>query len=462
MKFRSFALACALSLGATACGNTSPEESLGVPVEETGVSTAAATATRIYAYEPTGTHELSFETLGTFETRNNRRVLVIRGTTNRYIQDVFSFVPDDAFGTANVISERRFEVVLEEGHELNTMLSGLPLLVSIDTFTGSPTRYYAQIILAPRFFDFRGPTSINVFENVDPVYVRNAAGTDNLMYRGRVDSAATSLTVTAPDGVPTVSRVDADTFQLDWRYPAVHQAVDPHTIPLTFTAALNNGTVVDETARLVVRVTGLAISTNDDPYNTWPSPACQLSVYNCIHAQPAGTLDFGACGTYRQVQRCMYASACEVLPGQPLSLTAIDFPPQGLARQALNSDSSATTWYGLVGIDAYSTPECPATPVTVQAVVDDLHWTTQSVPPSDWGEVTDRAGLVDNNYFFYSSSDPLLAHIDAFAGGGPIQAWFAWEEIPCHNCHRYAEYGVLYYPNSGKVIALKSYHGYDW
>ncbi|WP_163992379.1 hypothetical protein [Pyxidicoccus caerfyrddinensis] len=452
MKFRSFALACILSLGATACDNTSPEESLAVPVEETGVSTAAATATRIYAYEPTGTHELSFETLGTFETRNNRRVLVIRGTTNRYIQDVFSFVPDDAFGTANVISERRFEVVLEEGHELNTMLSGLPLLVAIDTFTGSPTRYYAQIILAPRFFDFRGPTSITVSENVDPVYVRNAAGTDNLMYRGRVDSAATSLTVTAPDGVPTVSRVDADTFQLDWRYPAVHEAVDPHTIPLTFTAALNSGTVVDETARLVVRVTGLAISTNDDPYATWPSPACQLSVYNCIHAQPAGTLDFGACGTYRQVQTCMYASACEVLPGQPLSLTEIDSSPLEPARQA----------HYLSSIDAYSTPECPATPVTVQAVVDELYWTTQSVPPSDWGEVTDRAGLVDNNYFFYSSSDPLLAAIDAFAGGGPIQAWFAWEEIPCNNCHSYKEYAVLYYPNSGKAVVLVGSHGYDW
>ncbi len=450
MMFRSFALACALSLGATACGSTSPEESLGVPVEETGVSTAAATATRIYAYEPTGTHELSFETLGTFETRNNRRVLVIHGTTNRYIRDVFSFVPDDAFGTANVISERRFEVVLEEGHELNTMLSGLPLLVAIDTFTGSPTRYYAQIILAPRFFDFRGPNSITVFENVDPVYVLDAAGTDNLMYRGRVDSAATSLTVTAPDGMPAVSRVDADTFRLDWRYPAVHEAVDPHTIPLTFTAALNSGTVVDETARLVVRVTGLAISTNDDPYNTWPSPACQLSVYNCIHAQPTGTLDFGSCGTYRQVQRCTYASACEMLPGEPLSVTEIDSSSLEPLRQS----------NGLSAIDAYSTPECPATPVTVQAVLDYVAETTRTLPPSDYGEVTDRAGLVED--YFGSSSSPLLAAIDSFAGGGPIQGWLGGQEVPCHNCHLYNHYAVLYYPASGKVVVLTTSRGYDW
>ncbi|GHH00374.1 hypothetical protein [Comamonas sp. JC664] len=462
MKFLGFAHLCALVLGATACGNTAIEESRAVPVEETGVSTAAATATRIYAYEPTDTHQLSFETLGTFETRNGRRVLVIRGTTNRYLKDVFSFVPDDAFGTASIISERRFEVVLEEGHELNTMLSGMPLFVSIDTFTGAPTRYYAQLVLSPRFFDFRGPNSIAVHENVDPVYVRNAAGTDNLMYRGRVDSAATSLTVTGPDGTPVVTRVDAGTFQLDWRYPAVYQAVDPHTDPLTFTATLNSGAVASKTARLVVRVTGLAISTHNDPYITWPTPACQPPVYHCIHAQPAGTLDFGACGTHRQVQRCMLASACEVLPGQPLSLTEIAFPPPGHARQTPGSGASATTWYGLVGIDAYSTPECPATPVSIQAVVDHLHETTQTVPPSDWGEVTDRAGMVVDNYFFGSSSSPLLGVIDAFAGGGPIQAWFAWEELPCHNCHSYAEYGALYYPNSGKVIMLKSYHGYDW
>ncbi|MCP3139318.1 hypothetical protein [Pyxidicoccus xibeiensis] len=464
MKLRSLALACLLALGATACGPTSPEpspEPSSTPAEETGVSTAAATATRIYAYEPTGTHELSFETLGTFETRNNKRVLVIRGTTNRYLQDVFSFVPDDAFGTANIISERRFEVVLEEGHELNTVLSGLPLFISIDTFTGYPTRYYARLVVAPRFFDLRGSTSINIHEDVEPKYVWNAARTDNLMYRGRVDAAASSLIVTAPDGTPVVTRVDADTFQLDWRYPAVHQAIDPHTTPLTFTATLNDGTVVSRTARPVARVTELAISTNDDPYNTWPSQACLPAVYNCIHALPASTLDYGACGTQRQVSRCMYASACEVLPGQPLSLTEIDSASLEPARLAFNQGSSSTDWYALNSIDAYSTPQCPATPVTIQAVMDHFNATTQTLPPAEYGEFTDRAGLVDN-FFFGSSSSPLLAAIDSFAGGGPIQAWLAWEEISCHNCHDYAEYAVLYYPNSRKVIVLKGHHGYDW
>ena len=76
MQLRTLALASFAALAA--CNNATPET-----VEETGVTTAAATATRLYASE--GTHELSFETLGTFETRNGGRVLVIRGTTNRYI-----------------------------------------------------------------------------------------------------------------------------------------------------------------------------------------------------------------------------------------------------------------------------------------------------------------------------------------------------------------------------------------
>jgi hypothetical protein len=296
MKPLRLALACLLAFGATACNAPQTAE----PAEETGTLTAAATADRLYA--AVGNNELSVETLGTFETRNGERVLVLHGTANRYLESVFSFVPDDIFGETSVISERRFEVVLHEGHELNTVLSGLPLFISINTFTGSPVRYFARIVVAPRFFDFRGSSALFIDEAVNPAYVRN--GTDVLVYRGKVDVAASLLTVTAPDGIPVVAPVDADTFQLDWQYPAVYQAIDPHTTPLTFTASLPDGTTAQKTARLVARVTELAL-TADDPYDVWPSEPCQATVYDCIHSQPAGTNDFAVCGTYRQVSRCM-------------------------------------------------------------------------------------------------------------------------------------------------------------
>ncbi|WP_233261876.1 hypothetical protein [Vitiosangium sp. GDMCC 1.1324] len=298
MKSHTFALACIAALAAPACIGSSPELE-----EETGVTSAAATATRIYASE--GALDLSFETLGTFEERDGVRALVLHGTANRYLEHVFSFVPDDGFGQANIISERRFEVVLHEGYELNTVLSGLPLFVSVNTFTGTPNRYTARIVVSPRFYDFQGSDSIWIEEAVAPYYVVN--GTDNLVYRGSANALADSLTVTAPDGAPAVSRVDADSFRLDWSYTALHQAIDPHTVPLTFSAALTGGGTVQKTSRLVARVTELAL-TSGDAYEVWPTPGCQSATSACIQAQPAGTTDFAACGSYRQVLHCMFAS----------------------------------------------------------------------------------------------------------------------------------------------------------
>ena len=279
-----------------ACNNVTPETE-----QETGVSTAAATATRLYA--SVGDNELSFETLGTFEERDGVRALVIRATANRYLSDVLSFVPDDAFGDANIISERRLEIVLHEGHELNTVLSGLPLFVRVGTFTGTPRSYTARIVIAPRFFDFRGDSGIWIDEAVNPIYV--VQGNSNLLYRGHasVSGYVDWLSVTAPDGIPQV--YGRPNYRLDWSYPALHQAIDPHTVPLTFSAGADNGVAMQKTARLVARVTEFAL-TDGDAYDVWPSPGCDPAVYTCYHSQPAGTTDFGHCGTYRQVQRCTY------------------------------------------------------------------------------------------------------------------------------------------------------------
>ncbi|MFE8598259.1 hypothetical protein [Archangium violaceum] len=297
MKLHSFVLACLAALAAPACDVPATES------EETTLTTtsAATTPTRISASE--GDLDLSFETLGTFETRNGVRSLVLRATANRYLEYVFSFVPDDAFGQANIISERRFEVVLPEGHELNSVLSGLPLFITVNTFTGTPNRYTARIVVAPRFYDFLGSSSIWIETDVNPVYVHN--GISNLVYRGSANVLADQLTVTAPDGAPVVSRVDADSFRLDWGYPALYLALDPHTVPLTFTAALPDATTAQKTSRLAVRVTELAL-TSGDAYEVWPTPGCLPETTTCIQAQPTGTTDFAACGSYRQVARCMY------------------------------------------------------------------------------------------------------------------------------------------------------------
>lgn len=317
----------------------------------------------------TSMHGGSASHLISFETRDGVRAVVLHGTANRYLKDVFSFVPDDAFCEANIISERRFEIVIHEGYELNTALSGLPLFVPIDTFTGSPTHSTARIDFGARFYDFLGSSSIWIDEAVSPRYVIN--GVDNISYRGAVEAPAASLSVTAPDGVPAVTPVDADTFRLDWSYPALKAAVDPHTEALQVSAALSGGGTANKSARLVVRAVGLGL-TAGDPYEVWPTPGCEPSVYTCVQAQPPNATDFGACGSYREVARCMYASACDVLPPEPLSLTQT----AGFGQSVLFSQG-------------------------------------------------------------YGDGAALLAEIDAFTGGGAIEAWLYTEEAPCHNWPRF-------------------------
>jgi hypothetical protein len=296
---------------------------------------------------------------------------------------------------------------------------------------------------------------------VRPVYAVN--GGDTLVYRGAADALADQLLVTAPDGAPTVTRVDADSFRLDWQYPALYQAIDPHTTPLTFTADLTGGGTVQKTARLVPRVVGLELTTGD-AYEVWPTPGCDPEVFDCYHDAPAGTTDFGSCGTYREVRRCVYADECDVTPPAPLSLASIDASSLEPARVAWNQGSNGGTWHNLASIDAYDTPACPAAPVTIEAVVEKLAEIEQTQMPIEYGVITDRDGLAANSMFFgvgYGDGAALLAALDAFAGGGAIQAWLYTQEVPCHNCHDFAARAVLYYPDSGVVVVLDGNHGYD-
>lgn len=459
MKFRSLAFATLLALVAPACGGQSPDQDQVDPAEDTGVAASAAAVTKLYASE--GDLDLIFDTLGTFEERDGVRALILHATANRYLESVSTFVPDDAFGEAHIISERRLEVVLHEGYELNTVLSGLPLFVAVNTFTGSPNQYTAKIVVAPRFYDFRGATGIYIEEKVEPFYVVN--GTDNRSYRGAVNALASSLTVTAPNGAPTVARVDADSFRLDWSYTSLHQAIDPHTVPLTFTAALTSGATAQKTSRLVARVVDLAL-TSGDAYEVWPAPGCQPATYSCVQAQPAGTTDFAACGSYHQVMRCLSASACDVLPPAPLSLTPVDDSSLEPARAAWNVGSNGGTWHELTSIDAFNTPECPASTVTIQAVMDQIAPVGQEQSPAgDDGTFTDRSGLTQSVFFDmgYGDGAALLAAIDSFAGGGAVQAWLSVNELSCQNCHDFGARAVLYYPATGKVIVLDGHYGYD-
>jgi hypothetical protein len=88
----------------------------------------------------------------------------------------------------------------------------------------------------------------------------------------------------------------------------------------------------------------------------------------------------------------------------------------------------------------------------------------QGFPDAGDGSYTDRAGLAQNVLFndnYYGDGAALLAAIDAYAGGGAVQAWISTQPLSCNNCHDFGEWVVLYYPGTGKVVVLQGHHGYD-
>ena len=253
--------------------------------------------------ETLGPLKLTVQSRAKFEERDGRSVLVISGSANRNLENVFSFVPDDGFGQASLLTARKFELVLSEGYEINTILSGLPILMSVQTATGTPNSFVSQIKIAPSFGHFTGSSKIFVKAPIRPVFVKDQQS--NLRYRGdvKVTGGAVGMSVFTDDGGdPSVRRIDADDFDFDWTFDGWRLAADPATEPVYFVADRETGADLQKKAKIDVLVTSLAITT-DDPYIVWQE-SCDMDVWHCFHDAPADQVDFGACGSYRDVKRC--------------------------------------------------------------------------------------------------------------------------------------------------------------
>ncbi|NTX01936.1 hypothetical protein [Myxococcus sp. CA040A] len=188
----------------------------------------------------------------------------------------------------------------------------------------------------------------------------------------------------------------------------------------------------------------------------------------CVAAAAVFSFSAGAEGVREPVSLVQAdesaASLAKVCPAVPLSLTAINASSLEPARVAWNAGSNSGAWHYLDTINAYITPQCPATPVTIQAVLAKVADLNQGLPFPEDGIFTNRAGLSQSIFLssnYYGNGLAVLAAIDAYAGGGEIQAWIATQEVPCHNCHEFYQYAVLYYPASRKVVVLQGYTGYD-
>ena len=300
------AICFALSAGCAPAGAPSHDEDLtsdgqGVVGPDTAETLVDGEVDSVAVHART--LKLTFEPTAAPIEHNGARAWRLRGKSNRNLTDVFSFVFDDPFGQATLTGKRAFELVLSDGHELNSILSGAPLFFRVITQTGTTKQYTGRVDIAPAFARFSGSSALWVHRDVRPVYVRDDIS--NLRYRGRVDSskALDALQViTDDDADPEVHATTAKSWALDWGFEALSLAADPPTDPVLFVGELGSKSY-EKQAGLDLAISRLGLSVHDAEA-TWPTPACDDSVWSCILAH-AGQADLAECGLYREVTRCL-------------------------------------------------------------------------------------------------------------------------------------------------------------
>jgi hypothetical protein len=387
---------------------------------------------------------------------NGEAVATLRGSTSYALREAFSFVPDDAFGTARVTGPKSFAIELRGGHEINSIASGLPLRVRFVTTSGRT--FFASIELAPAFSRFAGSRDVFVSQAAAPTFVRD--GITNLRYRAVVQApGATALQATIGGVDVTGASAGGGTFNVDLGYEALEAALSAGGAS-RFAATTATGTA-QKAARLGLTVTTVQV-TAGDPETVWPIPECRRDVFQCIQAAPASTTDLSVCGAYRDVARCAYADACEVFGGSlPYALEARDASPltQPVADADRACPRNAGSWCSVGPVSAFSYPYCVEEPPSEDSVFTDAV------------QASDREGYYDVRFFDALTraqllerkllSPSLLARFDAFAGDVNVVARRYVNPEPCHNCSQFGTKLVLYYPNLRTVIVLDGSFGYD-
>lgn len=292
---------------------------------------------------------VTFKPVMVARLENNRKTWVMSGTASRDLSEVYSFVPDDSFGEARLTGARTFEVLLTDGSELNSILSGLKLLVSL-TPQGSTRSVTAGIDLQARFMSIKGSTRIIVVPEVNPVYARGG-----LTYRGRARAVAGTLTTVSTPDAATINvalrSAGVGEYDVDFSYDNLSLALDVPGVnadQVEFTGQSTTpstaGQLRSKLAVLGVTVKAVALTTGD-PYQVWASDRCPTAVRTCLNATPVGATDFGDCGSYREVNACGLPNQVPALFPSPDDLTPL--------RQALDllqtpaGKSVAFSVYGL-------------------------------------------------------------------------------------------------------------------
>jgi hypothetical protein len=286
----------------TACG---PQE---LPVADDALDDSAAQEVGAeWRVRTSGTTVWLDPTLTTAK-RNGRDVYLVHGRASRNVSDVFSFVPDDAFGTAAATGPRTFEVALDAGGEMNSIAAGARLLIRL-TAQGAPGTFTVGVTFAPKLEVQAGTSRIFIHPEITPVLVGGYT-----RYRATASttsgSALTSVSNAEGSG-PALTKVGARTWRLEWAPESLIKAGHPSTEALTFIASSAAG-ALSRQASIKFAVSSLGLTTAD-PYDFWKPAACKPAVKACL-VTLAGAPDTELCGTAMEVTRCQAELRLSISP----------------------------------------------------------------------------------------------------------------------------------------------------
>jgi len=231
--------------------------------------------------------------------REGRTVWTVRGSTNRDVTNLMTFVPDDQYAMVTELSPRSFEITFET-RELQTVLEGRPLFLRLVPVDGSPATF-ASISVSPRFTGFYGSSQVYVDANTTPIFWGG-----QVEYRGHAHLGfhANTFDFWANNGVePSLTKLDPRNWQFDFDNTSMVGAANPSSNNLHFVAINSHGTSYTKYAYARMRVTELELTTQD-PYVVWPAPVCTAELQACLDALPFGTYDASSCGSFDNVRTC--------------------------------------------------------------------------------------------------------------------------------------------------------------
>lgn len=295
----------------------------------------------------------------------------LQAKANRNLTNVHSFVFDDPFGATTLTGKRTFEIVLSDAHELNSLLSGSPLFVGVQTQTGDSRDYFARIDLAPAFARFSGSSTLWLHRDIRPVFVRDDIS--NLRYRGLLESSKTlaSLGVNA-SAVPETSSEDGKAWLADWDFEGLSTIADPPSIKVQFTGKSGSTTYTKKAGvDLAIGHAGLSIF---DAESLWPTPGCDDDVQQCIE-DSGDAIDLGHCGSYRQVTRCLSGAP------QCSELDLVEVPVEGALLGA--EEEAADSCLVCTSLDVQSWAYTCTQQADMEAVVQQIIAARQLVQGQD-------------------------------------------------------------------------------